>query len=91
MKRQYQKPYIVIESFALAEHVAACGTKTVGTGNAFGKPNHWSEKSDCEFVLNDGVTTLFVDPDQCSMITDPDNMIIGCYNTPDGTNSIFAS
>lgn len=90
MKKQYQKPYIVIESFALAEHVAACGTTTVGTGNAFGKPNHWSEKTDCEFVLNDGTTTLFTEG-ACTMPTDPDNMIIGCYNTPDGTNSVFAS
>lgn len=90
MKKQYQKPYIVIESFALAEHVAACGTTTVGTGNAFGTPNHWSEKTDCKFILNDGTTTLFSEG-ACTIPTDPDNMTIGCYNTPDGTNSVFAS
>ena len=91
MKKQYQKPMVVIESFALAEHVAACGTTTVGTGNALGTPNHWSEQTDCEFILNDGETMLFTDMDQCNWYTEKDNMTIGCYNTPDGTNSVFAS
>lgn len=91
MKKQYQKPIVIVESFVLAEHVAACGDTTVAGGNAFGKPNLRDETAGCEFILNDGVTSLFIDPDQCSMITDPDNMIIGCYNTPDGTNSVFAS
>lgn len=91
MKKVYTTPRCYIEMFELSEHIAACGTTTVATGNAYGMPNHYSG-TNCEFILNSGVAAMFLDSNvECSIPTDPENMIAGCYNTPDGTVSFFAS
>lgn len=90
MKKKYVAPTVCVEYFELAEHIASCGT-TVADGNSFGKPTHQDGNS-CVFVSNGGVVTMFLDGNKdCTMKTDPDNMIVGCYNTPDGTVSMFAS
>lgn len=90
MKKKYIAPRVSVEYFELAEHIASCGV-TVADGNAFGNPTHQDGNS-CEFVTNGGAATMFLDGNsKCTIKTDPDNMIVGCYNTPDGTISMFAS
>lgn len=92
----------VVESFELTEHIAACGSTTVGTGNAFGKPNHYGA-SNCQFISNDGMTIMFSsgtvtsEGEGCDwdLSVDKDGHLEdfqgACYNTPDGIISMFAS
>lgn len=91
MKKKYIAPTVCVERFELAEHIASCGDTNVTDGNNFGTPTHYDGNS-CVFVSNGGEATMFLgDNDSCIMKIDPDDTYIGCYNTPDGTVSMFAS
>lgn len=101
MKKVYKKPVAVVECFELAEHIASCGDTTVGTGNMFGKPNHYSG-SNCEFDMTAfGGGQMFLSTNgECDDypvgVTDDgkidmDGFESACYNTPDGIISMFAS
>lgn len=91
MKKKYTAPKVCVERFGLSEHIAACGSTNVTDGNNFGRPNHYDGNS-CAFVSNGGEISMFVSGNSlCTTVADPDNMFIGCYNTPDGTVSMFAS
>ena len=99
MKKIYKKPIALVECFELTEHIASCGSTTVGTGNIFGKPNHYSG-SNCVFDMTafDGGQMFLKtngDCDDYSVDVDEEGRIDGfesaCYNTPDGIISMFAS
>lgn len=97
MKKTYQKPIVVVENFELTEHIASCGSTTVGSGNAFGKPNHYGG-TNCEFKISDsgGIALFLESNNECTMevqVDEEGNLVgwAGCYNTPDGNISMFAS
>ena len=88
MKKVYTKPVVVIEKFEVSEHIAACGNTTVAHGNYLGTPNY-ANGIQCEFVNGDGKMFLF-ENNECIAKTLEDNPL-GCYNTPTGPISFFAS
>lgn len=97
MKKAYQKPIAVVESFELTEHIASCGSTTVGNPNVIGKPNHYGG-SNCEFLVTggNGITLFLESNKECSLQVqvDEEGNILGwggCYNTPDGNISMFSS
>lgn len=87
MKKTYSKPALYAESFELAEHIAACSGFNPDHRPTVG--NHWSS-STCVFELDSG-WTLFSETIACQ-ITDTNDVIIRCYNTPEsGIGTPFGS
>lgn len=82
MKKQYSKPEIIIEDFAIAQNIAQnCG---YAGGNQY---NH-SDPNTCAWKYGD--TTVFTNA--CNFPLKPglgfDDI---CYNNPDGKTAVFGS
>lgn len=88
MKRNYQKPEIRLESFALTQSIAmSCGYDPNNTSLGF--PTH-ADKTSCGW--SDGADVIWISKDPCSDAYDPDAEVNGvCYNEPNGGVIIFAS
>lgn len=88
MKRNYQKPEIRLESFALTQSIAmSCGYDPNNTDLGF--PTH-ADKSSCGW--NDGLDVIWTQTPPCDYVYQ-DNANVGgvCYNEPNGGVTIFAS
>ena len=91
MKKAYMKPGMYIESFSLAQSIAAgCGVQHDST---LGGPLQWS-KTTCAWQIGGAAFWQKGVIDGCSFDggeqTESNGEII-CYNTPNGTNTIFGS
>ena len=95
MKKEYKKPQITIESFALTQSIAKnCGTPVSGYDNY--RPTlqdvdvcgFYSDESD----FGDEAVTYWISQGICTEIVDLDyDLGIGCYNGPTGGVGIFGS
>lgn len=88
MKRNYQKPEIRLESFALTQSIAmSCGFDPNNTSLGF--PTH-ADKTSCGW--SDGIDVIWTTVGPCNDEYSPDIEVNGvCYNEPSGIMSIFAS
>ncbi len=89
MKKQYSKPGIIIEDFAIAQSIAAgCGAAHT---SPWGSPTH-ANKNQCGW--SDGIDIIWAVEPICTEdgLTDIDGEVGGiCYNNPEGGMSIFNS
>lgn len=92
MKKKYNKPGIIIESFEIAQSISAgCGAKPGGEGSTTGKPNH-GDKLSCGWDMGN-VSIWTSNNNNCKDIIIGENDIWQgvCYNNPNGVNTIFSS
>ncbi|MCD7808711.1 MAG: hypothetical protein LUH02_05155 [Erysipelotrichaceae bacterium] len=85
MKKKYEKPGLIFESFELSQSVAQdCGE------NAVGKTNHWSI-STCGYKWGQGYIWVSTE-NGCGVIGGADDLVDGyCYDTPVPGMQIFSS
>ena len=91
MKKAYMKPGMYIESFSLAQSIAAgCGAQHDST---LGGPMHWTKETCAWQVGGVGIWNVGTTPN-CIIEGGDHTKVNGeivCYNTPNGTNTIFGS
>lgn len=90
MKKQYSKPGIIIEDFAIAQNIAAgCGAIT--NPNKWGWPGH-ANRGVCGW--HDGLDIIWAAKPMCTEdgITKIDAIVGGlCYHNPSDEMNIFSS
>ncbi|MCD7807962.1 MAG: hypothetical protein LUH02_01360 [Erysipelotrichaceae bacterium] len=91
MKKKYEKPGLIYESFELNQTIAeSCGV--TGGGNSLGTPSHWS-KDTCGWSIGGNIVLWGSASNGCNDIVEnddgaPDGM---CYNNPSPGQTIFSS
>ena len=85
MKKQYSKPGIIIEDFAIAQNIAS------NCGNAGGHRHTHAYQDVCTWMVED--VAVFTDSNfNCEIPIMPGERFEDiCYNNPDGGISIFGS
>ena len=83
MKKQYSKPGIIIEDFAIAQNIAS------NCGNAGGHKHTHAYQDVCTWMVED--VSVFTDSNfNCEIPIMPGERFEDiCYNNPDGGISIF--
>ena len=92
MKKEYKKPMIMFEVFALSQSIAVnCGISTID-GSEFGRPT-LQEIGDCGWEDSLGEIVWLEDSEVCvDLPVDEDTQVGGlCYGNPNGGVSIFGS
>ena len=94
MKKEYKKPVIVVESFALSEHIASI-CRVSGSGDEF-RPNYRNER-ECAYI-DDNLYLFYSAANECDMslfkdATNPniDELTVQCANVFSSTSTMFAS
>lgn len=91
MKKEYKKPMIMFEVFALSQSIAVnCGISTID-GSQFGRPT-LQEIGACGWLDTLDEIVWLEDTDVCDLPVDEDTNVDGlCYGNPNGGISIFGS
>ena len=96
MKRKYTKPDFVMESFALAQSIAAdCSAENPANPNASLGDPAWGSKDSCGWKGGNYViwtAAICNTQNGTPIIASPNEDVFGfCYNNPNGNNVIFQS
>ena len=92
MKLEYSKPVFIMESFSLAQSIAAgCSAENpANPSSSIGDPN-WGSKTECGWSVGGSVIWTEINRD-CVIKASPYEEVLGfCYNNPGGNNVIFMS
>lgn len=87
MKKVYQKPILIVDTYNMVQSIAAGGC-TIAGGGSLGTPT-WGDPASCTWDLDDDKYFTIGTGSPCN--EDGDKLVIGCYHAPKDTDSIWGS